>query len=609
MIRKIKKIFQDHWRRQSIIVITFTCLMINAFALTLYIKNEEINDKKNLVIHSYEVLRQSRLMLVYVQDMEIGQRGYFLSSKTEFLAPYEEARMKIDAVILELSRLVGDNEAQTNRALEIGKYISLHQQMLDDQITRFKTKKHSITVRDLMENSIMLNHIRLKINTFQREEKRLLDLRQIDEKKKRNEYIRTIIFGSVLAVLGLIIANGFVIYQAAKRKKAELELKRSEEIYALVTQGINEGIYEYNVEENKIFYSLGYKQMLGYTDAEFPNTIETFNEHVHPEDFKATWENINKFLVEDELHYRNFFRMRHKDGSYIWVMSRGVGIRDNHNKVIKLIGTHTDITDQKEVEEYLMRLNTDLENFTYITSHDLRSPLVNLRGFASEMEFSLRELEQLLKASLPKNDIKSKSINAIVGNDLPEALGYIKTSVERLDQLTSAILDLSRIGKRELKPELISTEEMVKKILASMAYEINNKKIEIKLGELPEIYSDKMSVQQIFANIIENAVKYLDENRPGVISIKGAIFPGEIQFIIADNGRGIEESDKERIFDMFKRARNVKEVRGVGMGMAFVRATIQRLGGKIWFESTLGVGTKFIFTISNRVRRDVYHER
>ncbi len=582
--------------------------MINAFALTLYIKNERVNESKNWVIHSYDVLRQSRLLLIYVQDMEIGQRGYFLSSKPEFLAPYEEARKKIDAQIIAFNDIINDNQSQLNLALDVEKDIKSHEILLDEQITAFKSKQHSITVRDLVQSSTVLNNIRAKITVFQKNEKALLDQRQKEEKIQRNEYVRTIIFGSILAILGLIFANSFIIYQAGRRKKAEDDLKRSEEIYATVTQGINEGIYEYNIEQGKIFYSKGFKHMLGYSESEFPNAVETLNEHIHPEDFKATWENVNKFLESNEALYRNFFRLRHKDGSYIWVMSRGVGIRNSQGKVIRLIGTHTDVTDQKENEEYLLRLNTDLENFTYITSHDLRSPLVNLRGFASEMQLSLKELTELLKTSLSKKDSKTKAINNIVETDLPEALGYITTSVDRLDQLTTAILDLSRIGKRDLKVELIDTGEMVKKILASMAYEINNSKIEVKLGELPEINSDRFSVQQIFSNIIENAIKYLDETRPGVIAINGAAFPGETQFIIADNGRGIEESDKERIFDMFKRARNVKEVRGVGMGMAFVKATVQRMGGKIWFESNVGVGTKFIFTIPNRVRRDAYHE-
>lgn len=608
MLGKIKTIFKENWRRQSIIVITFTCLMINVFAVTLYVQSEKVNDSKNWVIHSYEVLRQTRLLLVNVQDMQIGQRGFFLSNKPEFLAPYEVARAKIDTVSKELNRLIKDNPEQYKRALEIEKDINDHQIILDDQIQKFKEKQRSITVKDLTESAAFLTNIRKKITEFQIAEKELLDTRQIEESKRRNEYTRTIIFGSILAVLGLIIANSFVIYQAIKRRRAEEGLKRSEEIYSLVTQGINEGIYDYNIDDGKIFYSTGFKQMLGYDDSSFANTVESFNEHLHPEDFKGAWEIINQFLESKETLYRNIFRLRHKDGNYLWIMSRGVAIRDNKGKIKRLIGTHTDITDQKEAEEYLKRLNTDLENFTYITSHDLRSPLVNLKGFASEMQFSLQELTKLLSKSLSKKDEGTKNITNIVEQDLPEALGYIKTSVERLDQLTTAILDLSRIGKRELKIETVNVEEMIKKIVDSMAYEINNKKVEVKIGELPEINTDRIALQQIFSNIIENAVKYLDESRAGIINIKGTAFPGEIQYIVSDTGRGIEEGDKERIFDMFKRARNVKEVRGVGMGMAFVKATVQRLGGKIWFESTVNVGTKFIFTIPNKVRRNAYHD-
>lgn len=609
MYNKLKRTIVENWRRQSVILITFACILINAFTLTLYFKNEEINSTKDWVIHSYEVLRQTQIVMRSVQDMDIGQRGYLLSERPEFLKPYEAAAKDIETQSAKLRAMLTDNPEQLKRADEILADIKSHHLLLDNQIQKFKSKKYVITIHDLEQSDNLMNSIRQKANVFRLTERAILDKREKEDRKQRSNYVDTIIAGSILSVIALIIANSLIIVQSSRRKRAEGELKRSEEIYTLVTQGINEGIYEYDLDHNNIFYSKGYKKMLGYSDAEFPNNIESLNEHIHPEDFKQTWENVHSFLEGKADSYRNFFRLRHKDGHYIWVMSRGVGIKDERGKITKIIGTHTDITEQKESEEYLKQLNSDLENFTYITSHDLRSPLVNLKGFASEMQISINELKTALAEIMPKRSTKTvQTIKQVIDNDLPEALGYIKTSVERLDQLTSAILDLSRIGRRDLKVEHINTEELVKKIIEGMAYEINNKKVQVKVNKLPEVNCDLHALQQIFSNIIENAIKYLSDDREGIITIKGDIFPGETQFMIIDNGRGISEGDSARVFDMFKRARNVNEVRGMGMGMSFVKATVQRLGGKIWFESRLDQGTKFIFTIPNRMRRDAHHE-
>jgi len=607
MLTKIKTFITGNWKRQTVIGITFACFIVNVLSLTLYFKNEEINESKNWVIHSYEVLRQVRQVLTDVEDMETGQRGYFLTSRREFLIPYENAKVSITKEMTALHDLVNDNPDQVARTNELDKMIRDHETLLSDQIDKFQEKQVAITVKDLETNLKLQFTIRDKIADIISAERILLAQRQIEEKRQRNDYVEIIVVGSLASILALLIANTFVIYYSSRGQKAEDELKKSEELYKTVTQGINEGVFEYDVVNHKVFYSPGFKRMLGYSEHEFMDSIQTFDEHLHPDDFHQCWENINKYFRGEVEDYRNIFRMQHKDGHYIWVMSRGVGIWDKDGNLSKLVGTHTDITDQKENEEYLKLLNADLENFTYITSHDLRSPLVNLKGFASELQFSTNNLTALIHdPSVKIGKEKKEQINTIILKDIPESLNYIKSSVERLDQLTTAILDLSRIGRRDLRIENINTAETVQKILDSLAYEINNKHIQIQLGELPEVKTDAVALQQIFSNIIDNAIKYLDDSRPGKITISGTVVPGEIRFIISDNGRGISENDKEKVFDMFKRARNVGQVRGVGMGMSFVKATIQRLGGKIWLESVLGSGTKFIFTIPNRVKGSSY---
>ena len=602
MIKKIQNLLLAG-RKQTVILITVIFILINSFGVILYFKNKGIDDTKNWVVHSYQVLAHTRNLLLNLQDLEINQREYLLLKQNSFLNNYDKEVDSLREQCDHIIDIVSDNPSQTRKAKVMKANVLIQEQSLGDQVTTLKTGA-IISTADIAERAKLLANTRAAIDDFINDENKLLNERTERENNQTDNFIDTILFGTVFALIALFGANGLIIYYSTRNSKVEADLKKSQEIYTTVTQGINEGVFELNIPEKTVFFSPSFKKMLGYKDNEFPNTREAFSENIHPDDFVPTMELAKKYYNHEIDNYRNYFRMRHRDGYYIWIMSRGIGLWDEKGNIQKLVGTHTDITEQKETEEYLKRLNAEIENFTYITSHDLRSPLVNLKGFSSELQYNVDELADIIKqvqAHLEPD--KQKAVDVIFGKEMPEALNYIKSSIDRLDQLTSAILDLSKIGRREIRVEPVNIQNMVKKMLDSLAFEIQNKNTKVELGNLAEINTDAVSISQIFSNVIENALKYLDPERPGVIKITGKINPGEVEFAVADNGRGISEMDKPRIFEMFKRARNVEGIRGVGMGMSYVKATVQRLGGRIWFESELDVGTKFIFTIPNRASK------
>lgn len=257
-------------------------------------------------------------------------------------------------------------------------------------------------------------------------------------------------------------------------------------------------------------------------------------------------------------------------------------------------------------EESLRRTNQEMEGFTYITSHDLRSPLVNLKGFATEMKYSIDELKPVLERNKANiNEADRKNIETIVEHDLPDSLRYIHSSVEKMDKLTNAILELSRIGRRNLDLRNIDTEKLVNHVLDTLHHTITNKNVSVSVRPLPEVVGDQLSLEQVFSNIIDNAVKYLDPARPGKIEIGGSRTYRETKFWVKDNGRGISQTDYQKVFEIYRRAGNSENIPGEGMGMAYVRTTLRRLGGQIWCESTPDIGTVFYFTISNQLKKEI----
>jgi signal transduction histidine kinase len=250
----------------------------------------------------------------------------------------------------------------------------------------------------------------------------------------------------------------------------------------------------------------------------------------------------------------------------------------------------------------LRNSNEDLRHFIYSISHDLRSPLVNIKGFSEELARSLREIEPCFQKHLSLlAEAERKNIVPILDKDIPEALLFIGSSVSRMDSLINAILKLSRAGGRKLNPEPVCVSDMVRTILRSLAHQIESGLVCVTVGNLPDVVADSTALEQIFGNLIDNAVKYLQPGRSGVIDIFSEWKKDELVFFIRDNGRGMASEDIPRAFEIFRRLGR-QDVPGEGMGLAYVKILVRLHGGNIWCESEPGAGSTFCFTLSGTGR-------
>ena len=279
-------------------------------------------------------------------------------------------------------------------------------------------------------------------------------------------------------------------------------------------------------------------------------------------------------------------------------------IRDRQGEIIQIVQVSRDITERKHAEEELQRSseelkksNEDLRDFAYIVSHDLRAPLVNIKGFSAELAGIMEELDVRIGRALDLLDEREREAIAILMRDeVPEALGFIDSSVKRMNKLINGILALSRMGLQRMRPGPVRVDELVEGILRSLRHQIEQAQVDTTVGALPEIVVDRTALEQIMGNIIENAVKYLDPARPGRLEITAEQATGETVFHIRDNGRGLAPEETGKIFEIFRRV-GPQDVPGDGLGLAFVKTLIRRLGGRIWCLSERGVGTTFSFTV------------
>jgi signal transduction histidine kinase len=290
----------------------------------------------------------------------------------------------------------------------------------------------------------------------------------------------------------------------------------------------------------------------------------------------------------------------------IFLVRRSAGARDEAEAQLRDSNLNLETTVDERTAD-LREANDEIQRFAYIVSHDLRSPLVNIMGFTSELEQLrgdiFRRIATLDHAGPPLVPADGGEIESLLegedrqlSQDFAEALGFIKSSIGKMDRLISAILHLTREGRREFHPVKIDTRELIEGIVATVAHQAAEAEAQIRIEPLPGIVSDRLAIEQIFSNLIDNALKYLRPGLPGDITVRGRTKLGFAIFEIADNGRGIDPKDHQRIFDLFRRA-GIQDRPGQGIGLAHVRALVRRLGGTMSVASELHHGSTFTITL------------
>lgn len=294
-------------------------------------------------------------------------------------------------------------------------------------------------------------------------------------------------------------------------------------------------------------------------------------------------------------------------GISIFLVRRSARARDAAEALLRDNNLNLEATVDERTAD-LREANNEIQRFAYIVSHDLRSPLVNIMGFTSELEELRADIFRRIAAlghaagSAPVPVLAADAEPDLEGEDkqlsqdFSEALGFIKSSIAKMDRLITAILNLTREGRREFEPVRIDSRELIEAIVTTVAHQAAEAEAQIRIEPLPDIVSERLALEQIFSNLIDNALKYLKPGVPGDITVRGRTKLGFAVFEVADNGRGIDPKDHQRIFDLFRRA-GTQDKPGQGIGLAHVRALVRRLGGTMSVQSELNTGSTFTITL------------
>jgi PAS domain S-box-containing protein len=366
-----------------------------------------------------------------------------------------------------------------------------------------------------------------------------------------------------------------------ERKKAEQKLNEAREKLDLALDNGNIGMFERDFRTNELVWDYRMEKMFGYEEGTFEGTYEAFEKCLVEEDVPHTRQ-ASQRAVRENVPFETVYRIKLPNGNINHVNAKGLVVRDEAGRAIKLVGVCFDVTDMKKgaerilfkLNEELHRSNKELEQFAYVASHDLQEPLRMVSSFT-----------QLLQ----------KRYKDQLDDDAQQFIRFAVDGAVRMQVLINDLLNFSRIGTRGRQFAPVDFNEVLGKTVSNLSVSIQEKNALVICDELPSVVGDEGQLVQLMQNLVGNALKFC-KTSPRV-HISAMEQDEHYLFSVKDNGIGIEKQYSERIFLIFQRLVAKDEYEGTGIGLAICKRIVERHGGNIWIESELGKGTTFYFTL------------
>ncbi|MBE9057630.1 PhnD/SsuA/transferrin family substrate-binding protein [Sphaerospermopsis sp. LEGE 08334] len=412
--------------------------------------------------------------------------------------------------------------------------------------------------------------------------------------------------------------------------------------FQLAVKGSNDGLWDWNLDTNEVLFSTRWKEMLGYTEAEIPNHFQEWKQRLHPDDSDRVLTTFRQYFEGQLATYEQEYRLQHRNGNYLWVLCRGTLLRDVWNKPYRMAGSHTDITRRKQAEAELreseLQLKTQTQNLQQALkelqqtqmqlihsekmsslgqlvagiAHEINNPVNFIYGNLNYLEEYVQGLLNIIQTfqqcyPQPVNAVQvaiGKFELGFVSDDLPQLLNSLRVGSERIRNIVHSLRNFSRLDEAEIKP--VDIHEGIENTLLILQHRLKSKYhkstivINKEYGTLPLVDCSPGQLNQVFMNILSNAIDALEEtitHQPNnfipTITIRTNVIDNRwVLVYIADNGLGMGEDTKLRVFDPFFTTKPVGQGTGLGLSISY-QIVVERHSGKLDLFSEPGKGTEF----------------
>ncbi|WP_339874984.1 sensor histidine kinase [Olleya marilimosa] len=563
--------------RTTLYISAFVILVVGALT---YRSITEVTKSSELITHTYKVNVELEQILSNLKDAETGQRGYIITKDSVFLEPYISGRSKINNSFAELKVLTKDDTILKESLIKVNS-------LINKRLLAFQTSYRSLPKGDIEDPNFIENfrNGRALMDSIRDNIKGIIKLQNNLLKQRRSEYesdlmaTPLLLFSLLLCSLILMYLAYNSIYKNIKRLKAtneELEIfKESTNQSEIVSK---HGSWTYNVKRDEFTYSDNLYRLLGEQPQSFKPTIENFLTYVHPDDVEKLTMQVEQMKENVELPYI-YYRVVHKNGNIKHLKAYGKSVINEDDETV-LLGTTADITDEiisfrilEERNAELERNNKELSSFNYVASHDLQEPLRKIQTFLSRL---IDEEEGKLSAK---------------GN---KYIDRIQNAATRMRLLIDDLLQFSRSNKADKVFEESNINLLLEAAKQDLAEVISAENAVITSDTFPTITVIPFQIQQLFVNLIGNAIKYRMEGKIPKINITHQIVEAENEdniikpkyshyhkITFTDNGIGFDNQYADQIFVLFSRLHNKDQYSGTGIGLSICKKIVENHKGYI----------------------------
>lgn len=568
------------------------------------------------VAHTHVVLSRIPAFLSAIHRAESEQRGFLLTSETRFLDSFHAAATEVDRHLAQLSELTVDNPTQSRFVEKLFTLANKRMDLMEKALNQNRDVNINAAldiVQSAQPRQIMADLYRL-VSEMSAEEERLLQLRDGDAYQSARNTTLLLIVGFLLIVISAAAAIRQMVFDFRTHRASEetiraanAQLRTQTGILNAVLQSISDGVIVADDGGRFIIWNPAAARIMGRGPEPVPvdewsKTYGVFlsdGQTVHPADQLPLARAMRGESVDNAI----LSIKRPDTGEIRWLRVGARPLRDGADAIIGGTVIVSDVTDQWKADELLQqnndllerrvvqrtldltRSNQELEQFAYVASHDLQQPLRMVTSYVQLLEKHYKD----------KLD--------------PEALEYIAFAVDgtlRMKRLINDLLAYSRVGRVNERRTKVNLAEVVSNARKNLEVNIRDRQTLIIQGDLPVVWGDEGELTQLFQNILDNAVKYHADRTPE-IRIQAERREADWLFSIRDNGIGIDPQYADRILLIFQRLHGKERFPGTGIGLAICKKVVEHHGGRIWFESKIGEGTTFYFTIPDAETSDDVH--